>query len=92
LITGYTEGKSTYTLAKEFCCHKNTVSGILKKNGVTVTNQKAINKLDVEGAIAMYENKCTLQMIADKYKVNPQLVARSLRANGVRIRSGRWEY
>ena len=88
IVAEYKKGKSTYALAKEFDCHRTTVSDALKSKGVDVTKKV---KLDVDGVIAMYEQMHTAQEIADKYGIGSQVVIRCLKAHGVRIR-GRWEY
>jgi len=92
LITAYEKGgKSTYELAEQFGCHRATVSNILKRHNVVVSNCKGQNKLNAEDVTAMYENMYTTAEIAKKYEVGPDVVIRCLRANGVMIR-GRWEY
>ena len=89
LIAAYKDGKSTYDLARQFGCHRLTVSAILKRHGVAVSKCRERKKLDTEEVIALYQNMHNAKQIADKYKVHPQVVIRLLRANGVRIRS-RW--
>lgn len=39
IISKYKAGKSTYELAKEYGCHRRTISDNLKKRGIKVTNQ-----------------------------------------------------
>ena len=91
LITEYESGKSTYALAKQFGCHRTTVSDVLKRNGVNVTKSSWHKKLNIEDVISMYENMYTTAAIAEKYEVYPQIILRCLRAEGVKIRS-RWDY
>ena len=86
LISEYKAGKSTYILAEQLGCHRTTVSDLLKKNGINVTHCKSQERLDIQDVIAMYENLHTAQEIAGKYGVTRQLVAKTLRASGVRIR------
>ena len=91
LIAAYKSGKSTYELAAQFGCDRTTVSNTLKRQGVTVTNAKAQNKLDIADVISMYGCFNTSQDIAEKYGVSPLAVVRCLRSQGVAIR-GRWDY
>ena len=91
LLSEYKAGKSIYALAEQFGCHRTTVSNTLKKYGIKVTHCKSQEKLNIQDAIAMYEDNHTAQEIADKYNVTRQLVTKSLRAHGVTIR-GRWDY
>jgi len=91
LISEYEKGKSTYQLAKQFSCHRSTVSSILKKHGVVVSNDTAQKKLDPDVVIALYSNMYTTQQIAEKYEVNPNAVLLCLRKHGVKRRN-RWDY
>ena len=54
IITKYQQGKSTYELAKEFGCHRYTISKALKDNGIEVTNQCAKKKVLAEMIMQMY--------------------------------------
>lgn len=91
LIKEYQNGKSACALAKQFGCHRTTVSNVLKKCGVNVTNRKAERKLNISDVVAMYEENHTSEKIAKKYEVSPQAVIRCLREQGITIRS-RWDY
>lgn len=53
IIMKYQQGKSTYELAKEFGCHRYTISKALKDNGVEVTNQCAKKKVLAEMIMQM---------------------------------------
>jgi AraC-like DNA-binding protein len=79
------DGMSTIQLAEEFGCHRTTVSGILKKAGIAVTNGKS-HLLDAEDVIAMYNDKLSIAEIAKKYGIGKNVVNRYLRANGISIR------
>jgi len=56
----YLEGVNTYTIAKSFGCHRNTVSKILKDAGINVT----IEKMNLDGAIRLYESGWATKQIA----------------------------
>ena len=90
IIAAYKSGSSTYDLAEQFGCHRNTISNAIKSRGVSVTIRKD-EKLDAEDVIAMYENMHTSAEIAEKYGVGPNIICRLLRSHGVKIR-GRWDY
>lgn len=83
----YLEGVNTYTIAKSFGCHRNTVSKILKDAGVNVT----IEKLNLNEAIRLYESGWTTKQIAEKYDMSDNAVSRRLKAAGVKMRT-RWDY
>ncbi|MDR1330178.1 MAG: helix-turn-helix domain-containing protein [Oscillospiraceae bacterium] len=91
LIAGYQAGKSTYTLASEFGCHRQAVSELLRKHGVNVTKCTARKRLNVTDVISMYEAMHTTAEIAKSYGVNPNVILRCLREQGIAIR-GRWDY
>jgi len=82
LIFEYAAGKTTYALSDKFGCNRKTVSGILKKHGVTVTKSK-IKKLDIADVVSMYENMHTIKEISAKYNVGPNVISRCLRSHGV---------
>lgn len=83
----YLEGVNTYTIAKSFGCHRNTVSKILKDAGVNVT----IEKINLDEAIRLYESGWTTKQIAEKYDISDNAVSRRLKAAGVKMRT-RWDY
>lgn len=80
VICLYLEGVNTYTIAKSFGCHRNTVSRILKDAGVNVT----IEKINLDEAIRLYESGWTTKQIAEKYDMSNNAVSRRLRAAGVK--------
>ena len=86
ICSAYRSGKSTYQLAREFGCHRNTISNALKSKGIEVTKK---SKLDVVDVATLYEQGYATQEIADKYNVGPQVILRCLKAEGIKIR-GRW--
>lgn len=91
IIAEYNSGKTTYDLAKQFGCHRHTISSILKKHGVKVDKCKVQKKLDVDKVIAMYIELHTSEEIAKCFGVSPQSILVCLKAHGVKIR-GRWDY
>lgn len=87
IVSGYRNGKSTYALAKEFKCHRSTISRHLKSAGVDVK----VEKIDIQDAIKMYEEGYTTKEIADKYHMTDNAVSRRLKKAGVTMRS-KWDY
>lgn len=83
----YLEGVNTYTIAKSFGCHRNTVSKILKDASINVT----IEKINLDEAIRLYESGWTTKQIAEKYDMSDNAVSRRLKAAGVKMRT-RWDY
>ena len=91
IILKYQQGESTYKLAKEFGCHRYTISKALKDNGIEVTNQCAKKKVLAEMIIQMYSEWYKPQEIGEALGVSADTVRRILHANNVYIRKS-WEY
>lgn len=91
IITKYQQGKSTYELAKEFGCHRYTISRALKDNGIEVTNQCAKKKVLAEMIMQMYSEWYKPQEIGEALGVSADTVRRILHDNNVYIRKS-WEY
>lgn len=91
IIMKYQQGKSTYELAKEFGCHRYTISKALKDNGVEVTNQCAKKKVLAEMIMQMYSEWYKPQEIGEALGVSSDTVRRILHDNNVYIRKS-WEY
>ncbi len=87
IVTKYQQGESTYELAKEFNCHRNTIANSLRKQGIKVS----IEKINLEEAIKLYELGWTTKQLAERYSMSDNTVSRRLKANGVKMRT-RWDY
>ena len=87
IANAYRSGVTTYELAVKYNCHRRTIAGQLKKQGVNVT----IEKLDMEDAIRMYESGSTTKEIAEKYHMADNTVSHRLKMAGVQMRT-RWDY
>ena len=83
--------KSTYELAREFGCHRATISRALKDNGIEVTNQCAKKKVLAEMIMQMYSEWYKPQEIGEALGVSADTVRRILHDNNVYIRKS-WEY
>ena len=91
IITKYQQGKSTYELAKEFDCHRATISRALKDNGIEATNQCAKKKVLAEMIMQMYSEWYKPQEIGEALGVSADTVRRILHENNIYIRKS-WEY
>lgn len=90
-IKEYLSGKTVLELAKNFGCHKVTISRALKAAGIRPDNRTAQKKLDVNAVISMYKDFHTTAEIAERFGVNPNAIIKCLRDNDVPIRN-RWDY
>ena len=91
IISKYKAGKSTYELAKEYGCHRRTISDNLKKRGIKVTNQLMERKGVVELVTQMYSEYYKPADIAKAVGINVDSVRKILKENNVYIRKS-WEY
>ena len=91
IIAKYQAGASTYELAKEFGCHRYTISKALKDNGIEVTNQCARKKVLAEMIMQLYSEWYRPQEIGEALGVSADTVRRILHDNNVYIRRS-WEY
>lgn len=91
IIVKYNSGVSTYELAKEYNCHRRTISDNLKKQGIKVTNQLMERKGVVELVMQMYSEYYKPTDIAKAVGINVDSVRKILKENNVYIRKS-WEY
>ena len=91
IVVKYSSGISTYELAKEYGCHRRTISDNLKKQGIKVTNQLMERKGVVELVIQMYSEYIKPADIAKAVGINVDSVRKILKENNVYIRKS-WEY
>lgn len=97
IIMKYQQGKSTYKLAKEFGCHRYTISKALKDNGAEVTNQCA-KKVLAEMIMQKYSEWYKPQEIGEALGVSTDTVRRSFmittsisgKAGSIREKSNRY--
>ena len=76
---------SVYQLADTYHCHRNTISGVLKRNGVKVTKNRMNDKV-VEKAKRLYASGLTLKVVRQQLGICESTIRRSLMRVGVEIR------
>jgi uncharacterized protein (DUF433 family) len=91
IIIDYQNGKTTYELATEYGCHRNTISQNLKKRGIHVFKDKARMKINIAQAMSMYNAKHTIEQIAKHFSVSAHTIRQCLHDNGAIMRT-RWDY
>lgn len=92
IVAAYKVGSSTYDIASIYNCNKNTISSLLKQQGVEVSNRKVQNKLPVNKVIAMYEvEHMKIDEIAHCFEVGASTIRKCLLEHGVKMRT-RWDY
>ena len=91
IADAYRSGKTTYELAEQYGCHRQTIADVLKKQGIVPNKAKSQKKLNVETVIRMYSEFHSAEEIGNLYGVGRAVIIKCLRDNGIAIRS-RWDY
>ena len=86
IIEAYKAGANCCELGKKYGCHHTTISGTLKKAGITVRNGST-KVLDEATIISMYEIGQTMSEIAKRFDIDPHTVSRCLKKNRILIRN-----
>jgi DNA-directed RNA polymerase specialized sigma24 family protein len=81
----YNEGATVYELAKEFGIRRATVSGRLKKAGVSMRCQSPGSEL-INSMAGLYESGLSLAEVGDRTGTSPGTVHRYLLICGVQMR------
>lgn len=87
----YKNGASSYELAKEFGCHRRTISDTLKRNGVEVSHQATTKPELVKKIIELYAEMKTPKEVGAIVGIGGDTVRKVLKENGIYIRKS-WEY
>ena len=91
IIQKYQNGASSYDLAKEFGCHRRTITDTLKRNGVEVSHQAATKPELVKRIIELYAEMKTPKEVGAIAGINEGTVRQILKKNNIHIRRI-WEY
>lgn len=87
----YKNGASSYELAKEFGCHRRTISDALKRNGVEVSHRASTKPELVKRIIKLYAEYKTPKEVGALVGIGDDTVRKVLKGNGIYIRKS-WEY
>jgi DNA-binding CsgD family transcriptional regulator len=85
LIIGYKSGLTIYQLAKQFGCHRTTVSQHLKSRGVEMRNRPLTEK-QIDEVARLYESGLSCTKVGKIIGVDGETVHRRLRERGVVMR------
>jgi hypothetical protein len=92
LVRQYQAGAKVADLATDFHIHRDTVSVILNRRGVS-RRQRGVPLDLIDKVIASYESGASLATIGAALSVDPATVGRVLRIVGVSVRPRRgWRY
>ena len=87
----YQSGDSVYKLAKDFDCHRSTISAVLKRNGVEVSHKASAKPELVKRVIELYAEMKTPKEVGAIVGLDCGTVRQVLKDNGIYIRKS-WEY
>ena len=87
----YQGGSSSYELAKEFNCHRSTITAALRRNGIEVSHKAATKPELVKRVIGLYAEMKTPKEVGAIVGITGDTVRRILKENGIHIRRS-WEY
>lgn len=86
VVQRYSEGSSTYELAKEFGCHRSTISRVLKKSGIEVSHKATSRTALCEKILQLYADYMRPVDISKELGINVATVRKILHGNNVRIK------
>ena len=87
----YQSGSSSYELAKEFNCHRGTITAALRRNGIEVSHKATTKPELVKRVIELYAEMKTPKEVSSIVGINEGTVRSILHDNNVYIRKS-WEY
>ena len=90
-IKRYQQGVSSYILAKEFGCHRSTITAALRRNGIEVSHKATTEPELVKRVIELYAEMKTPKEVGSIVGINEGTVRSILHDNNVYIRKS-WEY
>ncbi|MBK6015138.1 helix-turn-helix domain-containing protein [Streptomyces sp. MBT53] len=85
LVEAYGHGATTYQLADRFDIKRQTVSAILKRNGIT-PRWRRLTEANLDEAERLYVQGMSLARIADRMHVDDETIRLRLRKRGVQMR------
>lgn len=87
----YQSGSSSYELAKEFGCHRSTITATLRRNGIEVSHKATTKHELVKRVIELYAEMKTPKEVGAIVGITADTVRVILKENGIHIRKS-WEY
>ena len=85
MVIVYKSGLTVYQLAKQFGCHRTTVSQHLKAQGIKIRN-RPLSEVQIDEAIRLYESGLSCLKIGKIIGANDTTILKRLRERGVRVR------
>ena len=86
VIELYRLGLSTYKLARRFGTDRHTITGHLRRGGVTLRSRNKLTPHLVERAIRLYTDGQSLAMIGKELGLSATTVGKAVTDAGIRLR------
>ena len=85
LAARYLGGETVYQLAEAFGCSRQTVSAVLKRNGVMTRGQK-LDEATVGELVRLYRSGRSMAAVSEELGISTRSVLNYLQASGVQTR------
>jgi len=85
LVAAYEAGNTMQAVAKQFGITAQTVSNLLKRQGVAIRT-RGLSEDDVDKAVHLYAQGLSLSRVAERVNSTAETVRKQLRKRGVQIR------
>jgi len=85
LVDSYLEGATTYELAAQYGCHRNTVSNVLKDRGVALRCE-SMTESQIDQAVIHYEGGLSLARVGNELGFDDGTIRHRLIERGVYMR------
>lgn len=85
LVTAYKSGLTVYQLAKQFDCHRTTISRHLQAQGVEMRN-RPMTESQIDEAVKLYESGLSCAKVGEIIGVDNKTIHRRLREREVKMR------
>lgn len=85
IVNSYKSGLNIYQLAKQYNCHRTTISYHLKEHGVKMRN-RPLSEAQVNEAVKLYESGLSCLKIGKIIGADDTTILRRLRERGVGVR------
>lgn len=91
LVDAYIAGATTYQLAAQFGCHRNTVGNLLKSRGIAL-RCVSMSESQIDQAVILYESGLSLARVGDELGFDDATIRLRLIERGIRMRDSHGRY
>lgn len=85
IVEDYKSGLNIYQLAKQYRCHRTTISYHIKEQGIRMRN-RPLSEAQIDEAVKLYESGSSCLKIGKIIGVDDTTILRRLRERGVKMR------